>query len=245
MPRGFFVPESKLVTLANKIRAKRLKTAPMSFDDMLREVDLIGMDIPYLPIGAELLKDETLVYNLKNDTTFDSKTVSTSAQSIKDAGAAGSWFEVAEESNQYGYLLRFYSEIDFKYMTVPTTVKDRTVYVYTCFCERAFGDELGIAMSNSVMMTMSGHSGVTIGDGSGASNITYGVAVKFPTMSFGGVGGSYKVATPAINIQYEATAFPSATVRAIDSETTNVVINAKLYRYPREQGVIYNTFMKR
>lgn len=219
-----------LTSVANAIRTKGGTSASLAFpSDFITAINAIsggGGDV------WETLIDHSLTINLKDDTSFDSKTPSTTAQEIYAAvnGVKKDGVKIetaALDFTTYSYLGIAVQTVNFAWLSEPTNtgVPKMNFAVTRVFHNLYLRDiyESWSVLKNACFCKS---------DGS-FQNRNYGV----PAGGLGFSTNSMNTATPKIsllinkiNVQANATYFPVADVEKIDSENTNIYCTWKLYR---------------
>jgi hypothetical protein len=222
-----------LTSIANAIRTKGGTSAQLAFpSDFITAINAIsggGGDV------WEPILDHTVTINLKDDTSFDSKTPSTSAQEIYAAvnGVQKDGVKIetaAVDFNTYSYLGIAVQTVNFAWLSEPanTNVPRINFSVTRIFPNRYLRDVYELwNVTKAACFYKS--------DGS-FQNRNYGVpagGVGFSTNSTNTSTPKFSLQISKINLQANATYFPVADVEKIDSANTNIYCTWKLYRCAR------------
>lgn len=183
--------------------------------------------------------------NLKNDTSFDSWTASTTAGTIKAASTTNDFSQVCDTNNTWWFLARFYVDIALKSSaTLKNTVR-RFVAYHTHLVYSYPSNNSNLINGTNDTVTYGSlpsriglrYYGSTTGSLAFATSLYGPMYVNSaPTYSISGVTFSGKL--PAILARCQSTYFATSRKADVDSANTNMVITVDVYKTP-----VPNSFM--
>ena len=223
--------DANLVSVANAIRTKGGTSASLAFpNDFIYAINAIsgggGSDT------WETIIDHSVTINLKNDTSFDSKTPSTTAQEIYAAvnGVKENGIKIetsAVDFSTYSYLGIAVQTVNFAWLSEPSSTNvPRMNFSVNQISPNLYLRDVfeNWAVSKAACFYKS--------DGSYQAR-NYGVpagGIGFATNSTNTATPKFSLQISKINLQANATYFPVEDVQKIDSANTNIYCTWKLYR---------------
>ena len=188
-------------------------------------------------------------FNLKNDTTFDSWTASTTAGTIKAATASSSPADFSQTVNYedtFWFVVR--AVADCAYLsgaTMKNTVRKISLYFFYCaYPYPSDVTHLNAGTNNAISNINGNRSGVRY-YGSTANKLLFGTSAQYgpmyttaPTYTFDSTNMKMNVRLSAIQAKCNSTYFATSRKAEIDSANTNMVYTVDVYKTP---GV--NSFM--
>lgn len=204
-----------------------------------------GGQYAWLGSGAE--KVGTVInktINLKNDTTYDSWTASTTAGVIKAASTTADYTATVSLTD-YDYLFvtrAFCQPVYFPGTEMKNVIYRRSqYYIYNCFgMPNSLSDLQNESMSagNQFSSAAIYHEVYYNSFGSLAAGL-YSEGPIYtsasPTVTYSSGSITYKI--PAISAKCNNTRFATGKKTAVDSENTNLIYTVDLYRVPRGNGL--------
>ena len=192
--------------------------------------------------GAELVASADLSFNLKDDTTWDEWTPSSTSTTIKAIGAARgtcSYTMTADEMRNYGMVLFQFDKVDYRYKTTPTSrywnlFRAMPKMITYMPIEMADGivEYRPITTTRAIEMYMDND----LNKKRYTVTLSYGLTIG-PANSLSsnliGDGRSIGMASPAITARGGGT-FNTEIASCIDSENTILTSCQRIYKVPLE-----------
>lgn len=234
------IPAEYIITTDADAEAKHIRSGKSAYVNGSK----ISGTYTFLPWGdyAELVKEFTTVSgNLKDNTTFDNWTASTTAGTIRSASNYGTFTATDLTANEYcilydcGLFLKFLNGATLKVM--PRTYS----FVYTAIIHRHPTSLNGFRgdtwTTNSYSATSNYYLAYYKSDGSEAiAATTYGIYFSAAAPTFSSTSAAsptITVKTPTIGARCSTTYFATARKAEIDSENSKFFMKAKVYRVER------------
>lgn len=179
--------------------------------------------------------------NLKNDTTFDSWTASTTAGTIKAASTTNDWTCTVDKENTWWFVTRAYVDVAFKSGATLTKTVRRLVVYYTHILAAYPSTNANLEINNrdSISTFSQTARGGTRYYTNTPSTLGYITSYNYgpmymsntPTLSISGTTVSCKL--PALYARCNSSYFATARKTEVDSANTNMTITVDVYKTPR------------
>lgn len=203
--------------------------------------------------GLELVDSLDITLNLKNDTTWDSITPSTSEVQIRAADSQtrmevdSTLFDFSKE----GLIVTAQTVINYKYKDnpelklLPISLGFSGNY-FVMNCPSSY-DQLKTKNFVQYVRDMTLNSMYVYYNGSGTPTKFTNAFAAYPqgtTISFSSVNNKYQVKLSKIVCRCNASYFPVENFGYIDSENTNIIVQIRIYKAPLSICPILDTYYK-
>lgn len=180
-------------------------------------------------------------FNLKNDTTFDSWTASTTAGTIKAASSTADGSQAIDYNNMWWFVYRAFVEVAFlPGATLQTTVKRfANYYIYQIYPCPSNNGNLVAGTNNTTNNASTDRYGIRY-YGNTANTLAYfqgrygPMYTSNPSQTASGTTYSWKI--PSIQARCSTSYFTTARKTEVDSANTNMVVTMDVYKTPIPNG---------